>query len=195
MITGEKTTLYIPSLQTIRIPSFLFLIIPNACNRLASSTEASCPCVWHESLSSNSFNFASLKFLAFLYVDSRQYRNHRLQNDGTKHGTLFYWKQHFRQLFNFECISAAVSFEWSKKSNTSRRWRLFASESDICLQLNMAAQKITNVLKRFVYHMHMQHLPLEPSIDKQREIANEISTTHFPLVHNIASFHRPRLLN
>ena len=46
-------------------------------------------------------------------------------------------------------------FEWKKKINTSRKWRLFDTKWGIFTQPKVynAKNKITNVSKRFVYHM------------------------------------------
>ena len=37
--------------------------------------------------------------MAFLHVDGRQHRNHRLRNDGTNYGTLFHLEQDLHKLF------------------------------------------------------------------------------------------------
>ena len=53
--------------------------------------------------------------MAFLHADGRQQQNHHLWSDVTNHGTLFH-------------------FEWKKKINTPRKWRLFGTKSDIFTQ-------------------------------------------------------------
>ena len=83
------------------------------------------------------------RFLSFLHADGRQHRNHHLRSDGTNHGTLFHLDQHLRKLF---VASAAVFFEWKKKINTSRKWRLFGTKSDIFTQPKLYDAKTKSLM-------------------------------------------------
>ena len=76
-------------------------------------------------------------FLAFLHADGRQHQDHRLWSDGTDYGTL-YW--------SFRCASVAVFFKWKKKINTSRKWRLFGTKSDIFTQPKVYDAKTKSVM-------------------------------------------------
>ena len=99
--------------------------------RVTPNAESSSSCVWQGSSSSSASNSASSK----VSKDGRQHRNHRLWRDGTNHGTLFNLDQHLRKIFGaLNALQPLFSSKWKKKINTSRKWRLFSTKSDIFTQ-------------------------------------------------------------
>ena len=64
--------------------------------------------------SSNASISASLRLLAFLFVNGREHQNHHFLSDGTNHGMLFYLEQCFQIFFFYlssRCVLATVFFE------------------------------------------------------------------------------------
>ena len=103
--------------------------------RVTPNAEASSSCVWHESSSSNASNSASSMVFG---IPSRGW------SSTLKSPSLKRWNQsrHVVSLraaspqtfWSPRYTSAAVFFEWKKKINTSRKWRLFGTKSDISTQ-------------------------------------------------------------
>ena len=124
------------------------------------------------------------RFLAFLHADGRQYRNYRLWTDGTNHGTLFHLEQHLRKLFgSLDALHPPFSSNERRKSTLIANHDYLTQNQTFSHNQKYTTQnKIINVSKRFVYHMSKlgswsfgyvkidQHLLLEPSIDKQRNL-------------------------
>ena len=124
-------------------------------SRVTPNAESNSSCVFHGSSLRNASNSASPEVFGLPSSGQSSNRNHCLWSDGTNHGTLFHLEQHLRKLFGaLDALQPPFSSNERRKSTLPANNDYFAQNQTFSHnQKYMAQNKITNVSKRFVYHM------------------------------------------